>query len=271
MVPLKSGKWFAWSSSLLLLASGIASFWFWTSNHPHIETDDYQSLNVSSLKELWEWRREVLPYWFAIGALNTMGFLLLIPTSICLKKMFKGECPGMKTWSMKCAFVLGAVLAAISFLEMFGFQLVSNRISSWSKLPDSAFPELELNSLQTIGGSAWKYVLQYVFLSLALFLVARLTLRDMKRRLPIGHAVLGVLTGTLGLITTLIGILCIFDYSKFIMVYGVMSWIWGSVLFPLWLAILGFYFHNSNGWSYKPIYEESVNHGVIAASSVSTS
>jgi len=100
MVPLKSGKWFAWSSSLLLLASGIASFWFWTSNHPHIETDDYQSLNVSSLKELWEWRREVLPYWFAIGALNTMGFLLLIPTSICLKKMFKGECPGMKTWSM---------------------------------------------------------------------------------------------------------------------------------------------------------------------------
>jgi len=257
MGVLKAGKFGAWLSALLLCGSGIASWYLYAAKAPDIDGDKYKSMDVDELKDMWEFRRDKFAAIVAIGTCYSLGLLFLIPVGCALKRMFmcpKGEEEferhhgkkyKMGPKCMKWFFCLGAIIPVAMFIQGIGSLSLGTKISGWKEFPDEGFPMLELGYLMSYARSIWMTSLQYLFLSIALVMAAKLTFKEKdhhKKKLPLLHGYLGLFTAFIGFVCFVMLILVFVNYEKFVKAYAIVSFAWGSVLLPIWLAFLGWKF-----------------------------
>jgi len=256
MGALDKGKCACWVASLMLLGSGIAYVWFWSKEYPRIDGDSYKSLDVQELKKLWQWRREKYPIICAINGVYTMGMLLIIPVAVALKRLFKDEYTFWKTKKMKGAFMIGSIFPFAIFLGSVGAYCMSFKITSWDKLPDSAFQTIELEFLLSFGRHSWFWLMHYLCMSVGFAWAAKFTFCDEKKKLPRGHGVLSAFLALTGMAVLAVATLTFVDYMKFIGIYMIATFAWSSVLIPIWLTTLGFHLAQHKQFEYQQVFSE---------------
>jgi len=168
--------------------------------------------------------------------------LLLVHVAMCLKKCFpRGQ--GMGRTLMANAFIIGAIIPAVEFLQDLGSTSAADYISSTSpELDNDAWISLQISWLLAVSRSLYLYAMLYVFLAFGFGFFAWITLKDRPFQ---GAQGLAKLIAVLGLAVAFIGIIvlglevAVFFNTDLAVPFGIFIMFWAMIGMPVWLLGAG--------------------------------
>ncbi len=95
-------------------------------------TEKYEQLDAQLLAELWSYRRSVFPAQGMVGVSAALGYLLLVHSMGCMKKILPKQAA---TTFMSRAFLLGALVPLWELLDSIGTNGTVNFVSKWPLQP----------------------------------------------------------------------------------------------------------------------------------------
>lgn len=135
------------------------------------DVTQYRSLAPSILRELWEYRRDVLFLNALIDLLFFVSFSYLYSGLSAYARMFVWVSPNLRLSMINC-IALGSLFPAVEFLQNLGTLGAGIYISGWPVFQTNAeyYSALEISYLVELGRSAFVFALSYLFLAAALII-----------------------------------------------------------------------------------------------------
>jgi len=244
-MSFRTGMFAAWGGAFFFEVAGVASVLLYLRPRPSISSASAPALgqlDPAYLKALWAWNRENFPWFLLIDACICFAMLLLVHVAMCLKKCFpRGQ--GMGRTLMANAFIIGAIIPTVEFLQDLGSTSAADWISSNDPpLGDNAWISLQISWLLAVSRSLYLYAMLYVFLAFGFGFFGWLTLKDRPFQGAQGLAklvaVLGLAVAFLGIIVLGLEVSVFFDTSLAVP-FGIFVMFWAMIGMPIWLLGAG--------------------------------
>jgi hypothetical protein len=145
----------------------------------------------------------------ASGFLAAAGYLLFAHTAVSVSRLLA---PGPMATAMRQAFLLGAVIPAIEFLDAVGTLGTADYVSQWT-LSAEALRALEISFALSMAKTAWLFSLESLFISAGMLIAAFAGQQQvrgggaqaaggggLRTALPAGLCRMGIAAGVIGVI-----------------------------------------------------------------------
>jgi len=201
---------------------------------------NFRKLDVPTLKLFWKYRSDQLPVDFFINVFISAGLMCLAYCVIILKRVFrryrggKSDIPNF----MAGCFFLGAALPSLAILQLLGYTSAADYTSQWENLPDSGLQALHISYITAQGGSIYLWSTEFLLIPIGLFLCSLLAIStgDLSRR----HAIWGIVTGVVGLLTFVMEVTAFNVSSPGVSITLAIVYLgYGVILLPVWTLWLG--------------------------------
>jgi len=201
--------------------------------------DNIRVLDPTTLRQYWAYKSSQLGVDVMIDLLAALGLAGLAYCVLILKRVFKKYKGGFTDVPafMTAAFFIGAILPSIGFLQAVGYTTTADLVSQTPGLPDTGIQALSISYNLARGGNLYIFSTQFVCSSVGLFIASYLTWTTGE--LPKKHAIFGFITSFFALLTFIMEIIAFNVGGASGIVLGVVIFIYGIILLPIWLIWLG--------------------------------
>lgn len=207
-------------------------------SRPHVSLKEFESLNATDIKEIWDFRRSIRGAEVSASFFGSFAWTLMFVTILCLSQVLGRKNDGIKT-IMTVLFGFGATTITLEFFLRAGLATVADWMDAEWVFDTETWQAAEVAYTLIEGSSVWLFAADWLFLCLGFVCLGVLTWNHnvFTKKYSILVLVGAVLAG----FAFLFELLRFARWEAFSIASAVVLFPLGIIVIPMWLFSSGQY------------------------------